>query len=153
MIHAPQFGLRGQRGKPTEKQIEQGLNEYNAGILEFAWHRYPDTRSARAYLKAQPADYLVAVQGKAYHLEVKELRHPSRIAKDKISQLPVLLKFALAGLDFAVILHHTELDKWRCVPGSFFEGDIPPSWDVSQFPLLDNAEQALLATGWITQSE
>lgn len=138
----------GQRGKATEKAVEKVLTRWNNEVLEFAWHRLPDTRSARSFLKAQPADYYLAVMGEAYHLEAKESQHEFRLAKDKVAQLPVLRKFAIAGMPFAVVVHHTTLDKWRCIPHSFFDGDIPPSWDLRQFPLLDSAEAALMATGW-----
>ncbi len=138
----------GQRGKVTEKAVEKVLTRWNGEVLEFAWHRLPDTRSARSFLKAQPADYYLAVKGRAYHLEAKESQHEFRLARDKISQIQVLRKFAMAGMLFAVVVHHTTLDRWRCIPCAFFTGDIPTSWDLRQFPLLDSAEAALMATGW-----
>ena len=141
----------GQRGKVAEKAVEKVLTACNNRVLEFAWHRLPDTRSARSFLQAQPADYYLAVRGRAYHLEVKETEHAYRIGRDRISQVPVLRKFAVAGMPFAVVVFHSTLRKWRCIPGAFFEGEIPPSWDLSQFPLLDSADEALLATGWFTQ--
>lgn len=139
----------GQRGKYAEKKVEALLKSYNERWADVTWHRYPDARSARGALKAQPCDYLVAAHGRAYHLEVKETEHEYRLPKDKISQIPVLRKFALAGLSFAVIVHHSTLKKWRCIPQTFFlDKEVPPSWDLREFPLLDSEEEALRATGW-----
>lgn len=142
----------GTRGKAAEKAVEKVLTGYNEKLLAFAWHRLPDARAARGRLKAQPADYYLAVAGRAYHLEIKETSHSSRLAKDKLAQIPLLRKFNLAGMPFAVLVYHTELKRWRSIPGTFFDGDIPPSWDLSSFPLLDSAEAAFQATGWLTQS-
>ena len=138
----------GQRGKSTEKEVEKLLTAWNNQVLEFAWHRMPDSRSARSFLKAQPADYLIAAFGNGYFMEVIATEHEYRLPREKISQTQTLNKFRTAGIDYAVIVHHTTLGKWRCIPGSFFEGDIPPSWDLRQFPLLANAREALIATGW-----
>jgi hypothetical protein len=139
----------GQRGKATEKVVEALLKELNERHLEFAWHRYPDARAAMGRLKAQPCDYLIAAFGKAYHLEVKETRHAYLLPKAKVGQVPTLLKFAGAGIDFAVLVHHEGLG-WRIIPSWYFAQVIPPSWNLSPFPLYDNAGAALKATGWFS---
>ena len=41
-------------GKETEKLVESLFTEWNSR-QSFAWHRLPDSKSARAFLKAQPA--------------------------------------------------------------------------------------------------
>ncbi|UCV26708.1 hypothetical protein [Ferribacterium limneticum] len=138
----------GQRGKLAEKKVDEVLKRFNEMYLGVAYHRYPDARSARGSLKAQPADYLVASAPKAYHLEVKEMAHDFRLPKDKIAQLPLLKKFKLAGIDFGVIILHTETKLWRYVPASHFAGPVQPSWDCSEFPTYATAEEALRATGW-----
>lgn len=143
---------RGQRGKYAEKEVERLFKKLNDEHLGFAWHRYPDTRSARSFIKAQPCDYLVSC-GTAIHIEVKETEHEFRLPSGRISQLPVLKKFALAGIQFFVLVFHSTLKKWRCVPECFFEGDTPPSWDLKGLPLHYTAEDALLAQKVIPTSK
>lgn len=139
------------RGKEAEKAVQKVLEHHNSAWFDFTFNRYPDARSARGALAAQPADFLVAAGGKAYHLEVKETLHAFRLTRDKISQLPTLKKFAMAGIGFAVAVYHSDLKKWRCIPQEFFIGkEVPASWDLSQFPLLDSAEEVVAATGWLT---
>lgn len=142
----------GDRGKATEKAVQKVLDAFNSQYADVTYHRYPDARAARGALAAQPSDYLVAARGTAYHLEAKELEHDYRLPKDKLAQLPKLKKFKLAGMDFAVITYHTEIKKWRCIPSTFFVGDVPPSWDLREFPTYASAELALLATGWFSST-
>jgi hypothetical protein len=137
----------GQRGKEAEKEVNDLFTRWNAKE-GFSFHRLPDARSARSFLKAQPADFIVAVDPHGgIFVEVKDSQHPYRIAKDKVSQLPTLRKFDLAGMRFLVLVKHTEQRLWRVIPPSFFDGDIPPSWDLRSLPLHESAEAALRSTG------
>jgi hypothetical protein len=141
----------GQRGKDAEKAVEKLLGIANNRIFEFAWHRYPDTRAARGLIQAQPCDYLIACGG-AFHLEVKSTKHDYRLTRDKLSQLPRLLVFSSAGIPFVVLVYHSVLRQWRCVPGEFFAGDLhAPSWNLKGFQLYPNVADALLASGWFPE--
>lgn len=138
---------RGQRGKSAEKQVEAVLKMLNTSS-DMAWARLPDTRSAGSFIAAQPADFLVSCGGMKF-LEVKSTKHTYRIAKDKISQLPTLRKFHMAGTPFAVLVEHSTQGVWRAVPGDYFVARADqPSWDLSDLPTYDSPESALRATGW-----
>lgn len=138
---------RGSRGKFAEKEVEKVLEQYNRTHLNFAYHRLPDARSARNFLKAQPADFMYWWDGVGGFIEVKETKHSSRLAKDKISQMPILKKFALAGARSLVIVFHSTLQQWRIAPLSFFVDEVP-SWDLSPLPTFDSAEEALKSCQW-----
>ena len=138
---------RGSRGKHAEKEVEKTLESYNRNHLDFAYHRLPDARSARNFLKAQPADFMYWCSGIGGFIEVKETKHSSRLSRDKISQMPVLKKFALAGARSTVIIFHSTTQKWRIAPLSFFVDEVP-SWDLSPLPTFDSAEKALKSCHW-----
>ena len=136
----------GQRGKQAEKIVETVLKKWNSRVT-FAYWRLPDSRSARSFLVAQPGDYCFFSGSHAGIIEVKSSLHPSRIAKDKISQLPILQKLALAGASSVILIHHSEIDKWRVLYPSDLAMNVP-SWELSVFPLFDSAEDALISTGY-----
>lgn len=136
---------RGQRGKEAEKEVEALLRQWNTRG-DFAWHRFPDSRAARGVIAAQPSDVLIVVNGTTIFLETKETAHDSRVAKDKVSQLPMLYKFFYAGATCLVLVKHTKLKRWRIV----YATNLPiglPSWDLSEFPLFETAQDALTSTG------
>jgi hypothetical protein len=137
----------GQRGKWAEKQVEKILKEWNTQYASFAWHRLPDTRSAGSYLPANPADYIYFDGDYGGFIECKATEHPFRLQKDKLAQLAVLKKFALAGARSLVIVHHSTLDKWRITKLDFFTEGLP-SWDLTPLPLFDTCEQALNSLFW-----
>lgn len=136
----------GQRGKSAEKAVEAVLKKFNerAG---FAYHRFPDARSARGALTAQPGDFLYFAHPYAGVIEVKETQHSFRIAKDKVSQLPTLKKFEMAGARSVIVIHHSTDNLWRVVtPSELTEG--VPSWNLLHLPTYPTAEAALLSTGY-----
>lgn len=135
---------RGQRGKSAEKAVEDLFKRWNEQ-LGFAWHRFPDARAAMGRLSAQPADYLYFSRGGGGFLEVKETKHLHRLAKDKVAQLPVLKKFLHAGADAWILVHHTEIDRWRIVCAHDLTLGAP-SWDLSTYETYASAEEALLST-------
>lgn len=135
---------KGDRGKAAEKAVLEYLEKVNEARVNFAFERLPDARAARGRLKRQLSDYIVEYAGGFYPLEVKETKHDRRLAKDKIEQLPRLKKWRLAGARPIVLVYHSELDQWRLPDfGIFMRSPIPPSWDMSDEPLFDSAEDAL----------
>ena len=130
------------RGKETEKEVELFLKKMN-GQTKFAYSRFPDARSARGFLAAQPADFLVVCNGVVVLLEVKHTNHPYRLPKDKLSQHAMLAKFAEAGAVGLLIVHHEGLG-WRIINVTRLTFGVP-SWDLSKFPIYSNAESALFA--------
>ena len=138
---------RGSRGKFAEKEVEKVLEQYNRTHLNFAYHRLPDARSARNFLKAQPADFMYWWDGVGGFIAVKGTKHSSRLAKVKISRRPTLKKFAMAGARSCVIVFLSTLQKWRIAALSFFVDEVP-SWDLSPLPTFDSAEEALKSCHW-----
>lgn len=137
-----QSNERATRGKSTEKAVEKVLSAWNEAHSDFAWHRFPDARAAMGRLKAQPSDYLYFAGSFGGLLEVKETKHDYRLPRDKISQLPVMRKFSMAGATNIVLVHHSTTNLWRIAYLSYFEGT-PPSWDMSDLPTYASAEAAL----------
>lgn len=132
-------------GKETEKLVEDVLRDQNR-FVEFAWHRLPDAKAARGALAAQPADYLIACRGRGFFLEVKALKHEFRLPKDRVSQLPTLKKFGLAGVSGLVMIHHYTIGQWRIVPASSMQTDVP-SWDLSSWPTYASPQLAMCVMG------
>lgn len=103
----------GNRGKWAEKQVADWLTLRSNSDLGFAWMRFPDAKSARGALAAQPADFKVASKGAGcWHLEVKETAQQLRLPKAKIRQYGLLKKWYLAGLPALVVVYLTEIDRW-----------------------------------------
>lgn len=117
------------RGKRTESEIEGWLDQRSDADIGFAWHPYPDARSARGALAKQPADYLVARKGHGVaHLEAKETTATRSLAKSKIGQYGMLKKFDLAGMRTVVVVYASALDRWTYLTASdLFDHDVPPS--------------------------
>lgn len=132
-------------GKETEKLVEALFVKWN-DRSQFSHQRLPDAKSARGFLAAQPADYIWWSLPHGGYLEVKACNHPYRIAKDKIRQLALLRKHALAGARSLILVNHYLLGKWRIIHAAQLEVD-QPSWNLSEHPLCDTAEDALKSTG------
>lgn len=133
-------------GKETEQIIERLFTEWN-NSQQFAWHRLPDAKAARGRVKAQPADYIWRHGKQAGYLEVKALKHPYRLPADRLTQLPTLNKWSLAGSNDLILAHHYMEGVWRIVrPGDLQAG--VPSWDLRAFQTYDSAMDALFSTGY-----
>ena len=132
-------------GKETEKLVEALFIKWN-DRSQFSWHRLPDAKAARGFLAAQPADYVWWNLPHGGYLEVKACHHAYRLPKDKVRQLPLLQKHALAGARSLVLVNHYLLGKWRVMHASQLEIGLP-SWDLTSVPLFDSAEVALKSTG------
>lgn len=139
---------KGQRGKAAEKIVEIVLKKLNTRS-NFAYHRLADTRSARNFLAANPGDFVYTSNGRMGFIEVKSTEHPFRVAKDKISQLPTLHKFDMAGASNMILIHHSKENVWRLVQPASLEAG-PPSWDLRSVPTWPTAEAALLSTGYFS---
>lgn len=132
-------------GDETEKLVEALFKVWNQR-LKFAWHRMPDAKAARGRMAAQPADYIYRNGGFSGFIEVKALKHAYRLPSDRVTQLPTLHKWAVAGSHNFVLVHHYMEGTWRVVASSQLEFGVP-SWDLRAFPTYPTAEAALLSTG------
>lgn len=105
------------KGKWAEAEVEKWLTARSNAEAGFAWHRYPDSRSARGALAAQPADYVIGhlpLNGNRYamHLEVKETAELRRLPKAKIGQYGKLKLFTLAGFRARVLVYRSAHKDW-----------------------------------------
>ena len=138
------------RGKWAEKEVQKHLDVLNNQYHDFAYDRQPDARAAGGRLKAALCDFLWWWRAGTTHrvsglLEVKETKHDYRLAKDKLDQLPRMRKVRNAGGYGLVLVYHSTIGKWRSIPVEWFNGPIPPSWDLSDVPTHDTAQKALEA--------
>ena len=131
-------------GKETEKLVESLFTEWNQR-QSFAWHRLPDSKSARAFLKAQPADYLYRSGQFSGFIEVKALKHPYRLSTDRVTQLATLKKWSLAGSQNLILVHHYMEGVWRVLYPGGLDASVP-SWDLRNVETYPDAESALLST-------
>lgn len=136
----------GQRGKQAEKLVETVLKKWN-NQSHFAYQRLADSRTARSYIAAQPADFIYFCGKHAGFLEVKSTTHNTRLTRAAVSQLPTLQKFSHAGASNIVLVYHSELNVWRVLFPANLLMDVP-SWELSAIPTHPDAESALLSTGY-----
>lgn len=132
-------------GDETEKLVEGVFAEWNRS-QRFAWHRLPDAKAGRGGIAAQPADYIYRHGEHSGFIEVKALKHLFRLPSPRLTQLPVLHKWDLAGASNFALVHHYMTPGWRAVPtGDLASG--ATSWDLSEYPLFETPREALLSTG------
>jgi penicillin-binding protein-related factor A (putative recombinase) len=134
------------KGKWAEKEAQKCLEKLSQASCSLSYHRLPDSHSARNFLQAQPADYLVVSGGNTTFLEVKESANPSRIPKAKISQWGALYRFHLAGASVLVLIYQSTHKHWVFLTNSaLFEGfeDCPASFPLTNLPTFASAGEAL----------
>lgn len=132
------------RGKWAEKEVAKVLAHYNSKYSKFAFDRLPDARAARGALKAQLCDFIAIHGGHPpmfYMVEVKEVKHDYRLPRDKVSQLPRMRAWSMAGGLGVILVFHSTIQKWRGIELGDLEGN-PPSWDLSEHPTFDTALEA-----------
>jgi hypothetical protein len=138
--------LRPERvGDETENLVEALFAEWNKR-LNFAWHRLPDAKSGKGRIHAQPADYIYRSREHAGFLEVKALKHAYRLPAERVTQLPTLRKWSLAGSRDLVLVFHYMEGLWRIMYATELEFGVP-SWDLRGRNGHTTAEEALLSTG------
>ena len=136
----------GQRGKQAEKIVDALFKKWN-GRSSFAYHRLADARAAMGRLAASPADFLYFHDKFGGFIEVKTTAHNYRLARAAVSQLPTLQKFSYAGAKNLILVFHSEIDKWRVLFPAGLSMEVP-SWDLTDVPTFDSAEDALISTGY-----
>ena len=101
-------------GRETELIVEALFKKWNAR-QDVAYHRMPDAKAARGRLAAQPGDFIYRCGKYAGFLEVKALKAPSRLPAARLTQLPTLHKWSLAGSMDIVLIHHYLAGEWRAI--------------------------------------
>lgn len=141
-------------GKWAEGEAAKWLERMSVTYTSFAYHRYPDARSARGALSAQPADFLIGwdphdtngpltMHPVTVHLEVKETAEANRLPKAKIGQYGKLLMFHLAGFKTIILVYRSAYGDWTYFTGDhLFEGERMGAsfpWVKSGWPDADKA--------------
>jgi len=119
-------------GKEVENLVKAEFAKL-AVNQHFAWHRMPDAAAARGALAAQPGDFLYTCAGTSGFLEVKALKDPRRLPASRLTQLGVLKKFELAGMESYVLVFQYTEGYWRVMPIEQIEVGVP-SWLVTEWP-------------------
>jgi len=140
------------RGTWAEDKVRDALKKWEQACAGREANRLLDTRAAMRIVKAAPADFeFFAGAGclKVHGLiEVKSTQHDSRLAHDKVPQMPRLTRRADCGGLCAVLVYHSTTKLWRAAPVEWLianrEG---ASWELSNLKTYPNAAQAL--HGWI----
>jgi hypothetical protein len=102
-------------GKKSEKEVTAHLKDLSK-YPDIWYHRLPDAGVCMGRLPKQPADYLVVCRGEPTLVEVKEEKHPDKIAASRLSQASKMVRFTWAGGKAVFLIHHYVGGYWRCVP-------------------------------------
>jgi len=132
-------------GKEAEAEAKDWLEKRSDSDAHFAFHRYPDARSARNIMAAQPADFEVAYDPFCLNLEVKETANPRRLARTKVRQWPILKKFSLAGKKAYVLVYRSAFKDWVILDDKalFDHADTPTSFSFEGLTPYPSAAAAL----------
>ena len=139
------------RGKSAENAANAFLSLWAGGHAKREFNRLIDTKAAGRIVKAAKADfdfyYSPADQGVIPYfglLEVKETKHDYRLDRAKVPQLPNLVKRMKCGGDCFVVVHHSEIKKWRAVNAQWLtENGDKGSWNLVNWPTFDTPAEAL----------
>lgn len=134
-----------ERGKDCETAVMKALKrwqEQDPKHREF--NRLLDTRAAQRIVKPAPADFDFYGNGMFGLIECKQTKHPYRLSKGNVSQLPRMLKRYLAGGACGIVVYHSEERVYRGLSMAFLQGDSDKgSWDLRAVPAVATASEAL----------
>ena len=147
------------RGKGTEKKVQDYLKLLEASHMTFTFNRVPDAHAAGGRFTPQAGDYqafstapialgesgFISRTGtthinRNFIIEVKELKHDFRLphASYSVDKVARVQKRVLAGTEAIVILFHSEAKVWRAVPFAVFtDRSTGGSWDLRAYPPVD----------------
>lgn len=109
--------------KQAEKDFEDAFDQYGKGVFV---HRLSDTAQAKAtagkkaFVVAQPSDYLVTLNGVTFFAEVKSTTDPTtfHFANIRKQQLAKSRQIVMAGGTYLFFIKSEELNQWFCVPAA-----------------------------------
>ena len=141
-------------GKWAEKEAQTWLESCSKKAYDFAWHRFPDARSARGALAAQPCDFLVSLVDKVgfnrtVYLEVKETAEERRLPKAKIGQYGFLKKLHWTRADVMILVWMSKHKHWVYLEATqdnddlFHFDECPPSFMLATQKTFPTAAAAL----------
>ena len=130
--------------KKTEREFEDVYARMGKGAFV---HRMSDTAAAKAtsgkkaFVKAQPSDYLVTVNGHTFYAEVKSSHDPVAFHHSNIQpyQMAASKRITKAGGDYVFFIKNILTGKWYCVPASVIHASATKStkWaDIETYPWI-----------------
>jgi len=137
------------RGKWAEEQVHKALKAWQGNHPSREASRVLDSRAANRLVRAGIADFEVfckTAEGAGVYaaIEVKSVKHPSRLRHDHVSQLPRLVKRSKCGGLCGVLVYHSETRLWRSACVEWFEENKSGgSWDMSTLCVYPSAAAAL----------
>ena len=135
------------RGKDAEKAAKAALDRWADGRGDREVDRLMDSRAAGRVVRSAAADFAFYDAGKHGLLEVKSTEHDFRLSRSAITQFPRLRKRVLCGGVCLVLVFHSTLKVWRCVPVSYLmETGDKGSWNLSDVKSFASAGAALAGT-------
>lgn len=110
-----------QKWKQAEKDFEDHFGQYGKGAYV---GRLTDTASAKAiagkkaFVAAQPADYIVTLKGQTFFAEVKSTVDQTSFHFNNIrkGQIAASRRITTAGGTYLFFIKSEELEQWFCVP-------------------------------------
>jgi len=138
------------RGTWAEDKVREALKRWEQTREGREANRLLDTRAAMRIVKAAPADFefFCVAAGMTLHglIEVKSTQHDTRLAHDKVPQMPRLIHRARAGGQCAVLVCHASTKLWRVATLDWLIANrVGASWDLSSLNTHANAAHALHA--------
>ena len=94
----------------------------------------------KGLLQKQPADYMVMYKGAPLLIEVKEEKRPDKLAKSRLTQLPKMRLFEMAGGAAVFLIYHYEQDVWRVFSPLYVTNNTPSTMDLTVFSTINNLE-------------
>lgn len=139
------------RGVVAEKAVQGYLDWWQGRSAYREYNRLTDSKAAGRIIKAAPADFeyyqgSIVDNPPAFGLiEVKETKHGYRLDRDKLPQLARLRKREKVGGRCPVVIFHSTIEKWRCIPraSDLMEFGDKGSWNLSGLPTFDTVDAAL----------
>ena len=132
------------RGKKAEDAVHKALAKWAEGYADREFNRLLDTRAAGRIVKSAAADFEIFAPGVHGLVEVKEVAHDYRLARDKLPQMARLRKREMAGGLCLVVVHHSTIKLWRIATAAqLAEGGDKGSWNLTDWPTYIDAGAAL----------
>lgn len=131
------------RGKFAEKKVKEFLEGMSQKYAGFDYERLPDARAAGGRFKSMVGDFAYFSPGLHGVIEVKELKHPYRLPKDKLAQIQRMKVRELAGGRCFVVVYHTEEKLWRVILVRELPIITSGSWDLRTWPTYATLQEAL----------
>jgi len=127
---------RNSNGKIAENKVRAYLKKL-ATHPDHWWHRFPDAGVCRGRLPKQPADFMAMYRGRMTLLEVKEVASADKVPVSRLTQLPKMRRFIMAGGSALFIFWHYNHRHWRVVDVRTIPEDIGASLDLTPWETME----------------